>query len=104
MGRTFGVTVRAANADGSASESWSVRVVQAPEDLIALFRFEEGVPDGLPNVINQKFMSVKASVDDDGDLIVQTPILLHGGLTEENLQMSFAIWKETIEEIAKGLE
>jgi hypothetical protein len=42
VGRTFGVTVRAANADGSASESWSVRVVQAPEDLIALFRFEEG--------------------------------------------------------------
>jgi hypothetical protein len=72
--------------------------------LGAFFRFAECVPDGLANAINQKFMSVKASVDDDGDLIVQTPILLHGGLTEENLQMSFAIWRETIEEIVQGLE
>ena len=72
--------------------------------LGAYFRFQDGVPDGLPNAINQKFMSVKASVDDDGDLIVQTPILLHGGLTEENLQMSFAIWRETIEDIVKELE
>jgi len=72
--------------------------------LRAFFRFETGVPEGFANAINQNFVGVKASVDEEGDLIVQTPILLHGGVTEANLEMSFGIWKQTIEEIVKGLE
>ena len=72
--------------------------------LRAFLRFAGGVPDGLVNAINQNFVLAKASVDEDGDLIVQTPILLHGGVTEANLAMSFQIWQQTIEEIVRGLE
>lgn len=72
--------------------------------LRAFFRFEGGVPEGIANAINQNFVEAKASVDEEGDLIVQTPILLHGGVTEANLEMCFLIWRETIEEIVKGLE
>ena len=72
--------------------------------LRSFFRFEGGVPEGIVNGINQNFVAVKASVDEEGDLVVQTSILLHGGVTEENLQMNFSIWKQTIEEIVHSLE
>jgi len=72
--------------------------------LRAFLRFTDGIPDGFANSINQDFLTVKAGVDADGDLIVQMPVLLHGGLTEANLEMSFQIWKQTLEEIVKGLE
>lgn len=71
--------------------------------LRTLFRLDLGAPDGLMNEINHNSVAVRASVDEDGDLIVETPILLHGGVTEANLEMSFGIWKKTIEEIARGL-
>lgn len=71
--------------------------------LRAFFRFEGGVPDGLVSAINQNTVAAKASVDEEGDMIVQTAILLHGGVTAENLEMSFGIWKQTIEEIVRGL-
>jgi hypothetical protein len=72
--------------------------------LRTFMRFEGGVPEGLPNAINTSFATVKASVDDDGDLVVQTPIILHGGVTAENLEMCFKVWRETLEEISQGLE
>ncbi|MGI9246652.1 MAG: YbjN domain-containing protein [Steroidobacteraceae bacterium] len=72
--------------------------------LRTFMRFEDGVPDGLPNAINTSFATVKASVDEDGDLVVQTPIILHGGVTAENLEMCFRVWREALEEIAQGLE
>jgi Putative bacterial sensory transduction regulator len=72
--------------------------------LRTFMRFDGGVPEGLPNAINSSFATVKASVDDDGDLVVQTPIILHGGVTAENLEMCFKVWRETLEEISQGLE
>jgi hypothetical protein len=72
--------------------------------LRTFLRFEGGVPDGLPNAINSNFATVKASVDEDGDLVVQTPIILHGGVTAGNLEMCFSVWRETLLEIAQGLE
>jgi hypothetical protein len=72
--------------------------------LRTFMRFEGGVPDELPNAINTSFATVKASVDEDGDLVVQTPIILHGGVTAANLEMCFKVWRETLEEIAQGLE
>ncbi len=72
--------------------------------LRAFFRFEGGVPEGLASAINENAVAAKASLDGEGDLVVQTPVLLHGGVTTENLAMTFAIWKRTIEEIVKGLE
>jgi hypothetical protein len=72
--------------------------------LRTFMRFEGGVPEGLPNAINTSFATVKASVDEDGDLVVQTPIILHGGVTSENLEMCFKVWRETLEEMAQGLE
>jgi hypothetical protein len=72
--------------------------------LRTFMRFEGGVPEGLANAINTSFATVKASVDDEGDLVVQTPIILHGGVTAENLEMCFKVWRETLEEISQGLE
>ena len=72
--------------------------------LRTFMRFEGGVPDGLANAINTSFATVKASIDEDGDLVVQTPIILHGGVTAENLEMCFRVWRETLEEISQGLE
>jgi hypothetical protein len=72
--------------------------------LRTFMRFEGGVPDDLPNAINSSFATVKASVDEDGDLVIQTPIILHGGVTSANLEMCFKVWRETLEEIAEGME
>jgi hypothetical protein len=72
--------------------------------LRTFMRFEGGVPDGLPNAINTSFATVKASIDEDGDLVVQTPIILHGGVASANLEMCFNVWRETLEEILQGLE
>ena len=72
--------------------------------LRAVLRFEGGVPGRLVGAINQNTVAAKASVDEEGDLIVQTAILLHGGVTADNLEMSFGIWKQTIDEIVGGLE
>ena len=72
--------------------------------LRTFMRFEGGVPEGLPNAINTSFATVKASIDEDGDLVVQTPIILHGGVTPENLEMCFSVWRETLDEILQGLE
>lgn len=72
--------------------------------LRAFLRFEGGVPEGLVGAINENAVAAKASVDGEGDLVVQTPVLLHGGVTTANLEMSLGIWKRTIEEIVAGLE
>jgi hypothetical protein len=72
--------------------------------LRTFLRFEGGVPQELPNAINTSFATVKASIDEDGDLVVQTAIILHGGVTAENLEMCFKVWRETLEEIGQGLE
>lgn len=73
-------------------------------ELRTYFSFEGGVPGGLSNAINQNFVSVKSSVDEEGDLAVQQSILVHGGVAEASLALNFGIWKETIEEIVSGLE
>lgn len=72
--------------------------------LRTFLRFADGVPDELPNAINANFATVKASVDEDGDLVVQMPLILHGGVTATNLEMCFRVWRETLEEIGAGLE
>jgi hypothetical protein len=72
-------------------------------ELRTFFRFEGDVPGRLVNTINQNTIAAKASVDEEGDLTVQSPIVLHGGVSAENLRMSFGIWKQTIEEIVRGL-
>jgi hypothetical protein len=72
--------------------------------LRTFMRFADGVPTDLPNAINANFATVKACVDEDGDLVVQMPLILHGGVTATNLEMCFRIWRETLEEIGEGLE
>ena len=72
-------------------------------ELRAYFRFEGAVPGRLVNAINQNTIAARASVDEEGDLAVQSPIVLHGGVSAENLRMNFGIWKQTIEEIVSGL-
>lgn len=72
--------------------------------LRAFFRFEGGVPDDLANTICREFATVQASVDEEGDLVVQMPVLLHGGVTEANLEMNFHLWRQTLEAIVRGLE
>jgi Putative bacterial sensory transduction regulator len=72
--------------------------------LRTFMRFAGGVPDDLPNAINTNFATVKACIDEDGDLVVQMPLILHGGVTAANLEMCFRVWRETLEEIGEGLE
>lgn len=72
--------------------------------LRTFMRFAGGVPDELPNAINANFATVKACIDEDGDLVVQMPLILHGGVTAANLEMCFRVWRETLEEIGEGLE
>jgi hypothetical protein len=72
--------------------------------LRTFMRFPGGVPDDLPNAINANFATVKACIDEDGDLVVQMPVILHGGVTAANLEMCFRVWRETLEEIGEGLE
>lgn len=72
--------------------------------LRMFMRFEDGVPAGLTDAINNNFATIKASVDEDGDLVVQAPIILHGGVTPQNLEMWFKVWRETLLEIGAGLD
>lgn len=72
--------------------------------LRTFMRFAGGVPHELPNAINSNFATVKASVDDEGDLVVQMPLILHGGVTAANLELCFRVWRETLEEIGDGLD
>jgi hypothetical protein len=72
--------------------------------LRTFLRFEDGVPEGMTHAINTNFATVKASIDEDGDLVVQAPIILHGGVTAKNLEMWFKVWRETLMEIGAGLE
>lgn len=72
-------------------------------ELKTFFRFEGDVPEGLLTAINRNTIAARASVDEEGDLAVQSPVVLHGGVSAENLRMSFGIWKQTIEEIVRGL-
>jgi len=72
-------------------------------ELRAYFRFDGDVPGRLVNTINQDTIAARASVNEEGDLVIQSPMVLHGGVSAENLRMNFDIWKQTIEQIVGGL-
>jgi hypothetical protein len=81
------------------SESW--RLFQRIT-LRAFRKVSAGDGLGVVNLINRRFSSLQASIDDDGDLLLESTILLHGGVTAEHLEKRFELWRWMIGEIAAG--
>lgn len=70
--------------------------------VIRAFRRVEGDEGlGLANRLNQSLIGVKAAVDDDGDLMLEQHVLVHGGVTADHLRTQFELWRRMIGEIAQ---
>jgi len=54
--------------------------------------------------VNRKFTALQASVDSDGDLLLETTILLHGGVTAEHLRARFEVWRGMVRAVGEGME
>ena len=52
--------------------------------------------------MNERFAGLKASVDEDGDLMIETLVLLHEGVTAEHLRARFEMWRYWVGEIGEG--
>lgn len=55
----------------------------------------------LAHRLNQFLVALKATVDDDGDLMLEQQILMHGGVTLDYLRAQFELWRWMIGEIAE---
>jgi hypothetical protein len=54
----------------------------------------------LANRLNQFLVGLKATVDEDGDLMLELHVLLHGGVTLDHLRALFELWRWMIGEVA----
>ncbi len=59
---------------------------------------------GLANQVNRKFTALQASVDNDGDLLLETTVLLHGGVTAEHLRARFEVWRGMVRAVGEGMK
>lgn len=55
----------------------------------------------LVNRLNQSLVGVRAAIDEDGDLMLEQHVLIHGGVTAEHLRAQFELWRSMIGEIEK---
>lgn len=62
-----------------------------PEDVLAV-----------ANLLNRGLPSHKVTVDDDGDLVIETEMRLYEGVTAEHLKSRFELWREMMRRIAAG--
>jgi hypothetical protein len=53
-------------------------------------------------LVNERFAGLKASVDEDGDLMIETLVLLHEGVTAEHLRARFEMWRYWVGETGEG--
>jgi hypothetical protein len=58
---------------------------------------------GLANQVNRAFSALQASVDSDGDLLLESSILLHGGVTPEHLKARFEMWRRMVRVIGEQM-
>ena len=52
--------------------------------------------------INRRWSGLQASIDQDGDLVLETEVRLHGGVTPEHLRMRIDVFRRSVETIAEG--
>lgn len=57
---------------------------------------------GRANEINRRWSGLQASIDRDGDLVLETEVRLHGGVTPEHLRMRVDVFRRSVEAIAAG--
>jgi len=58
----------------------------------------------IANELNYTFPSLQASVDDDGDLVLDSSILLHGGVTAEHLRARFELWRAMLQAMGEEMQ
>ena len=58
----------------------------------------------LANQLNQRLIELKATIDGEGDLMIESQVLLHAGVTAEHLRMRFELWRWMIGEMASRME
>lgn len=54
------------------------------------------------NVLNRSLPSHKVMLDEDGDLLIESEVLLHDGVTAEHLKSRFELWRSVMDRIAAG--
>jgi hypothetical protein len=77
-------------------QSATLRTFQKLEDPSQAF--------GVANAINRKFRLLQASVDEDGDLVIESQLTLLGGVTAEHLRMRFELWRGMLGAMVEGQE
>jgi hypothetical protein len=55
------------------------------------------------NELTQRMLTLKASVDEDGDLLLESQVLMHGGVTPEHLHSRFVLWRWLLGEIGTAI-
>ena len=56
------------------------------------------------NALNRKFRLLQASVDEDGDLVIESQLSLMGGVTAEHLRLRFEVWRGMLGAVVEGME
>ena len=56
------------------------------------------------NAINRKFRLLQASVDEDGDLVIESHLTLIGGVTAEHMRLRLEVWRGMLRSIVEGME
>ena len=77
-------------------QSATLRTFQKLEDPSQAF--------GVANEINRKSRLLQASVDEDGDLVIESHITLLGGVTAEHLRLRLEVWRGMLRVVAEGME
>jgi hypothetical protein len=77
-------------------QSATLRTFQKLEDPSQAF--------GVANAINRKFRLLQASVDEDGDIVIESHLTLLGGVTAEHLRVRFELWRGMLAGIVEGVE
>ncbi len=54
------------------------------------------------NEINRRWSGLQASIDQDGDLVLEAEVLLYGGVTLEHVRMRIDLFRRSVEVIAEG--
>lgn len=54
------------------------------------------------NAINRRWGGLQASIDKDGDLVIETEVILYGGVTLEHLRMRVDLFRRVVETIAES--
>lgn len=76
-------------------QSATLRVFRKLED--------PGEASDVANAINRKFRLLQASVDEDGDLVIESHLTLLGGVTADHLRLRFEVWRGMLRSIVEGV-